>query len=219
MKRVTTTLIAVAVVVLSGVVHGLQNERWGPRAELADCAAAIERVPSTNGDWDGRPVAIDARVLATAGAVGHLSQRYVNRSTGVTLNVVLICGRPGPISVHTPDVCFQSEGRRMLGQPAKRLIAYASPDEAPRTSQFFTAEFRRQSAGTTNSVRVYWTWNAARSWSAPDNPRLTFAASPALYKLYVSRETEEVTAPPESDPCEEFLRLYLPELDRALFPL
>jgi hypothetical protein len=219
MKQIASTIIAVAIVAVSGVVHGLHTDRWGQRAEVADRAAAIDRVPMIIGDWDGRPVAIDPRVLEAAGAAGHVSRRYVNRSNGDAVSVVLLCGRPGPISVHTPDVCYQSAGRSMLGQQARKLVDYTTSNGVKRSAEFFSAEFRKQSVTTTSSMHVFWTWNAGRSWSAPDNPRLKFAAAPALYKLYVSRESAQATASPEPDLGLEFLRLLVPELDRALFPL
>ena len=40
---------------------------------------------------------------------------------------------------------------------------------------------------------------------------------PALCKLYVIRETAGAAVDPEDDPCNDFLNVFLPELDRLVF--
>lgn len=47
-------------------------------------------------------------------------------------------------------------------------------------------------------------------------PRLACAAQPALNKVYVIRGNDE--GHPDADPNAAFLRHFLPELDRVLFP-
>jgi hypothetical protein len=67
-------------------------------------------------------------------------------------------------------------------------------------------------------LRIYWAWKAGRGWQAPANPRLTFGAAPALYKLYLVYHAAPGIALPEHDPCEDFLHDLLPELEKALSP-
>ena len=45
---------------------------------------------------------------------------------------------------------------------------------------------------------------------------MTAAGRPFLYKLYVIRETASGEDRPEGDPRADFLKVFLPELDRCL---
>ena len=73
--------------------------------------------------------------------------------------------------------------------------------------------------GTSPSVlRIFWAWDSSSGWSAPEEPRWKFATVPALCKLYVVRETAGAVVDPESDPNNDFLSVFLPEIDKAVFP-
>jgi len=64
-----------------------------------------------------------------------------------------------------------------------------------------------------------WHWNAVGRWQAPSNPRWTFARAPALYKLSAVRARgAKESSRPEEDPALDFMKLFLPELNKALFP-
>jgi len=52
----------------------------------------------------------------------------------------------------------------------------------------------------------------------PAEPRWTFGSEPTICKLYVVRETGGAAIDPSRDPCNDFMDLFLPELDRAVFP-
>jgi hypothetical protein len=190
------------------VVHGLWTDRWRTGEEPAAWAARLADVPRTIGDWQGQDVPVDARSLQVAEVSGCLARTYVDRRTGAAVEVVLVCGRPGPIAVHTPDVCLRGSGHSLVAAPVKYGAAPA---------EFWTARFRKAEAATPTYLRIFWAWNAGGGWQASASPRLDFARHPALYKLYVVR----VQAGPEEsldrDPCTGFLPLLLPELGRALF--
>jgi hypothetical protein len=54
-------------------------------------------------------------------------------------------------------------------------------------------------------------------WSAPEDARWRFAPEPTLCKLYVIRETGGASVEPADDPCNDFMGVFLPELDRLAF--
>jgi hypothetical protein len=145
--------------------------------------------------------------------VGQISRVYTNPTKGLTVSVLLLCGLPGNISTHTPDVCYPGAGYT-LGNGQRFVQRYGVPE---RAAEFQTAVASR--AGTKpSSLRLYWAWHGSRGWSAPENPRWAFAAEPTLSKLYIVRETGGVAVDPKEDPCAQFLSLLLPELDRVLSP-
>jgi hypothetical protein len=155
---------------------------------------------------------LDPDDVRQARLAGSLWRSYKNTLTGETVSVVLVCGRPGPVSVHTPEVCYAGTGYQQVSQAVRS--EFRPPSPAP-TAQLWTARFAKLSAPVPEQLQIYWSWNAVGTWEAPDNPRLVFARFPVLYKLYVLRETT-ADAPQEKDPGRDFLQQLLPALHQAL---
>jgi hypothetical protein len=133
---------------------------------------------------------------------------------GTRFTILLVCGRPGPVSVHTPDICYQGIGA-IVGDPDNRTVELGEDHE---DAQFKVIRVRgadnRQAQGR---QEVYWSWNARGRWENPKFPRFAYARYPHLYKLYVMRNVEPSELP-EDNPAPDFLQKLLPELDKALFP-
>jgi len=197
----------------SGLLQGLMVNRWGPSADLEVAAARCDDVGTTLGDWEGKAATIDPRQLAVAEVVGHLSRKYTNRLTGQTVQVLLLCGRPGPMAVHTPDICYQSSGYAIVG----RQEQCHCQQKATGAAEFCTARFRKQEVAP-QTLRIFWAWNNGGAWTAPDNPRWAFARSGLLYKLYLIRGMSRTDEPLDEDPSLDFLQVLLPELQRCLSP-
>jgi hypothetical protein len=214
MISTSRVLIAAGLLVLTGAVHGLWTDRWKPSHRLEEATARLERVPMTIGDWQAIPLELTADEVEMAQLTGYLSRKYVNRYNGQHVFMVLMCGRPGPVGAHTPDICMQGAGFEMVGSPS----VYNLPDSGDPPPQFELARFKRTDAAEGSHELVVWSWNADGTWKAPTNPRLTFARYRALYKLYLQFEMPSAEAKLEDDPRAEFVRQLMPELDRALFP-
>jgi hypothetical protein len=205
-----TVLLAVLV---SGGAAGFWSGRWGSPSSLREAAARLERVPLTAGEsWDGHTAELSEREVALTELEGYLNRRYVHRDTGAVVTVLLVCGRPGPVSVHTPEVCFSAAGYGQVG--AAR--AYDGP--AGSRARFRVLDLRKGNPATPTSLRIFLAWGSNGEWSAPANPRLTFAGRPYLYKLYVIREMTRAGESLEEDPAGELITGLLPQLQEALFP-
>src|ERR1700733_14806967 len=121
MFRMIPVVPGAAGVVAGGVVQGFGTDRGNPAIEPAEAAARLNDLPLSLGDWEGQ--AIDAKPSAAAGPIaGMIQRRYVNRMTGDTVVIAVVCGRPGPVSIHTPDVCYGASGYT-VGQRVRRSIA------------------------------------------------------------------------------------------------
>ncbi len=213
MKNHIYTVAALALIVGSGRMHGAWTNRWRTSPALAELAARLDSVPTVLGDWTATSQAIPSRHMAIAGAVGQISRVYTNPIKGLTVTVLMLCGLPGNISVHTPDVCYPGAGYT-LGDAERFVHRYGVPE---RKAEFQTAIASR--AGTNPSrLRLYWAWHGSSGWSAPENARWAFAAEPMLSKLYIVRETGGVAVDPKDDPSTQLLSLLLPELDRVMSP-
>lgn len=206
-------LVALAVVIGLGVVHGVSTDRWGPSGQLEAALAAMPRFPSQFGDWRGEDVPHDPAEWASAGIRGTVYRRYRNSRTGEAVTVLLVCGRGGPICVHTPDVCYAGAGYRQLTDETRKGVD-AGGDQK---DEFKTARFGKPGAVVPTQLEIYWGWSRdGTSWVAPDNPRLSLARLPALYKMYVIREFAPGSRAEANDACESFLKRALPALRQAL---
>src|SRR4029077_13786763 len=101
----------------------------------------LPRLPVAIDDWEGTDVDNDVTAKHTADIQGILQRRYVQRGSGEEIMIALVCGRPGPISVHTPDVCYQGAGFRMAAEPAKHPVALAA---AVEPAPFWKASFVKE---------------------------------------------------------------------------
>ncbi len=213
MTRLLPLMAAASLLIAAAVVHGLRTDRWGADAKLEAAAARLDGVPMKVGEWEGRPFDIDARQLAIAEAVGHLSRTYTHRRTGAEVSVVVLCGRPGPISLHSPEVCYAGAGFSISGESDTCSVS----GENASAAQLFKAKFVKEGPAP-ETLNVFWAWKAIGAWTATSNARVAFAQSTVLYKLYVIRRLGRPDDSPAQEPCLDFLRDFLPELDKRLSP-
>jgi hypothetical protein len=210
LSRMLPIWAALVAVLLAGMVHAIWTDRWGTGGADPLAAARLAAVPLIVGDWVGEPLEIDQRQLTRAEINHHLLRRYVNRRTGREVSVLLVSGRGGPIAVHTPEICFAGSGYELVARPVRYTLPGSSP--AP---EFWTATFRK-GGPVAEHLRIYWAWNAAGTWQAPENARLALARFPTVYKLYVMRSTagrpDEGT---DADPTPEFLKVLLPAMQQG----
>lgn len=211
MTRFLPLATGLALLLAASVVHGVWTQRWQPSRALDVAAARLEHVPLQIGDWQGHDVPMEPEVLERSGLTACWTRRYVHERNGRSITVVLMCGRAGPTSVHTPEACYGGAGYERIGTTGRHAVMHAS-------AEFWAADFRKDNPAVPAHLRIFWAWSGDGNWSAPNYPRLTFARQDALFKLYALRETSGEHEPYSSDPCVEFLRVFLPMLKPTLFP-
>ncbi len=207
-SRLPALLAACGILLASGLVcHLLAKDT----AALDDAAARVALVPRTIGVWQAQDEPVDERSFEQAGAKGYWMRSYVNQETKASVLVILMCGRPGKMAVHTPEVCYRGAGYDLYGEPAECVI------KGDSAADLWTAKFTKK-AGPTTSLRLYWAWNAHGEWQASPAPRWQYRGEPFLYKLYVSRNvSQEPNLTPQADVTADFLRQLLPALNKTLF--
>ena len=184
MKKTLSTLAALALIIGSGLVHGAWTNRWRTSAALKELVARLDSVPMVIGDWTATTRATSSKEMAIAGAVGHLTRVYTNPKTGASVSVMLLCGLPGNISTHTPDICYPGAGYA-LGTAERYLQKYGDPRTDGRVPDCSGQPIRDQSVASPALLDLA----CVGGWSTPENTRWAFAAEPWLAKLYVVRET------------------------------
>jgi len=210
MKRLPV-IVTFVLVISSGLVHALWKESGGTSAVLEEAVGRVKLVPRTIGAWRGEDIALEAEEeFVKAGAEAYWMRKYVRRGKSIT--VLLMCGRAGRMSVHTPEFCYQGLGYQVVDAAANVEVA---TEAGKLKGEFWTARFTKQLGGA-GDLRLFWGWNAGAGWRAPASPRWEFRGKPFLYKLYVVHETSPGQRL-ENEPALDFLKLALPELEKILF--
>jgi hypothetical protein len=212
MQRICTVFLATAAVVAGGVVHGMWTDRWYTGEETGAVASRLERISDEFGEWQGEPLEQESK--PPKGVAGNYTRRFVNRGNGESVTVAIVGGRPGPVSIHTPDACYGASGYEVATQVRHRMPHEGDEPEV----ELWTAQFLRQRASERTQLRIFWAWSTDGNWQAPDNPRVAFARQPVLYKLYLVREMNVPDQPlSPDDPCLVLMRQLGAELRKALF--
>ena len=217
MKYYLAITLALIATIGSGLAHGILTDRWGVPEDVHEAAARLENIPQTLPGWNSTDQEMGERMLEQAGAPGYISRNYVSESTGTTIQVTLLCGRPGPLATHPPTVCFVNAGMKQA-KPVEPIILERG-DDAP-DAQFHVTDFDppETAAAPSARTRTLWAWSPdGRNWSAPENSRIEFAKYPHLFKIYILSSTLPQEEDEQLDPeVEQFVRQFLDQVETAV---
>jgi len=217
MKRlqfVVAVVLVVGLTILSGVLHGRASNRWGPVADTLAAANKLKEIPNEFGDWrlqSSEELGRDSQEQLQP--AGYLVNRYQNRQTGDVVDMFLLLGPPGPVSVHTPEVCFGTKNYQSRGERQKVVIR----GPAGGDDEFWALDFKTISLRG-DSLRTYYAWSPGDRWQALEDARFWSAGLPYLYKIQLSCLLPPGTTDPQSsdDPCRKFLQNFVPVAKKYL---
>jgi len=179
-----TLLVAIFVASLvtasAAVLHGRLSNRWGTAPDSNFTLEFVQSLPRTVGDWqvvDETP--LDSFALETLQCASYANRIYAHRRTGDQLAVTLLAGPPGPMTVHTAEICMTTRNFKSMGEPDR--AEFQSGDS---TARFYRSAFRSTSPAQP-SVEVFYGWSQGGKWDAPDAPRFAYGGAPMLLKLQV----------------------------------
>jgi hypothetical protein len=221
MKYALTTLTAVILLVGGRFVE----DRW--KGEFKAVPVRLDSIAHDLDGWHGRDQKLEGQQAAWAqlgdgSNPGYIDRDYVHTATGRHVTVLLVWGRPDPVSEHTPDECYPSAGFAPVADKVKESV----DAEASRpAAEFYVQDFAKTGPDSTR-LRIFWSWNADGRWQAPDEPHEALArhhqyytyGGGVLFKLYVIREMNGDAEAADAETCREFLSVFLPEFRRQLFP-
>jgi hypothetical protein len=204
--------LTVVLTIVSGVVQGVASNRWGTSAFQRQAGARLASFPEKFGDWEmKRAEKLGPDELAQLEPYGYFQRVYGSRGNGASFNVTLLLGPAGPLSVHTPEVCYAGRDHEQLGERRKIELPRADGGAVWKTTfRLKGVDGQRQD--------IYYAWSAGERWSAAENPRLSFAGRPYLYKMQLACTASAADAPddPAGDPAVQFLREFIPALQPYL---
>ena len=210
-QRYVMLVTAVLLTVASGVLHGYMTQRWGADERMSDAAERLVELPQQFEAWkrcEEKPLSDSAmEMLQSAGYINHI---YRHQNTGRQITVTVIVGPGSTMSVHTPEICYESRNFSLLG--AKRTVAVA--DANNMSHELWAVDFETNDINKQN-FRVHYGWSNGGPWSAPNRPRLAFAGERVLYKMQVAEVNPSEDAD-RMDTTLQFLNVFLPVLQKHI---
>lgn len=210
-RRDFTLCFSGAALLLTGAgADALINRGISNPAVLAAACERLNRIPEVIGAWTSTSETIEDRELRLAEISGYIRRTYRHSESGLATTLTVLCGNGGPMSVHPPTACFEGVGYEIVSGPTITGLT----DSTDVTVTLNKAAFRLKEMPLSETVRVFWGWSEDGLWDAPSNPRLSYRARPALYKLYAVDRSWE--AADELAQSEDFLRQALPVIRDVL---
>lgn len=201
-RLVIALVVGIGITVATGVVCGRVSQRWGPVPDMVAAANHLKSLPAQIGSWHlvGEEM-MPATTIRTLSCAGYVNRKYVDRHSGDTVSLAIIVGPTGPISVHTPEICYSSQAYS-IEEPRRRVqLAVAGAND----DSFWCTTFRSKNA-MAEQLRVYYGWCADRKWTAAESPRFNFAGQPLLFKLQIASLVPPGEKEAAKDPCRVFLQ-------------
>ena len=107
----------------SGGVRWWQARRFQALSEAwKESPFPLEELPLSIGPWRGEAVQMDEQIARATGATDHILRRYVNQTTGVKVDVIVLYGPATSVFIHRPETCYPSAGFEMADAPTAHTV-------------------------------------------------------------------------------------------------
>lgn len=205
--------VLVAATAGSGLVQGRLSRRWQTPEDYAPAVKSVADLPKQVGDWE----MVEERKLADnvcemLECMNYVYRTYKHVHSGESVTMALLLGPPGPISVHTPEICYPAKNYKIKADRKKVVIRTRDGKE----DAFWTLDLQSKGVHGTG-LRVAYAWRGNAEWDASEQPRFAYLAKPYLYKIQLAAESR-AGAPIENDAVSRFLADLLPALDGLTKP-
>jgi hypothetical protein len=209
--QILICVVAIGLTFTSSLLHGRWTNRWGKPVARADAEKVFEALPREFGHWRlVESESLPASALGILQCSGESQGVYENQETGERVLFTLLLGPPGPMSVHTPEICYGSIDHVPLADRLRITI-----DESKGNDTAWMVQFHDAHELQGNITRVYYSWNDATNWSAVEEPRVQFGGKPYLFKLQLLVRLPEEAASESQDPGRGMLREFVPVFAHA----
>jgi hypothetical protein len=205
--------VLVAATLAAGWAHGRMTNRKGLRAEASLAGERLKPpLPAETGNW--RLVSenqFEPDVVRMLQCPAHISRVYEHRQTGDVVTVAVIVGPPGPVSVHTPEICYSSRDYTIMSDRQQIAIS----DAAGLTHALWELPLKPNDLNGA-PLRVVYAWSSGAAWEASRHPRFGFGGLPYLYKIQLAATDHPASEAINFDPVQDFLANFLAQLQPRL---
>jgi hypothetical protein len=202
--------LAIALTVVSGLVHGKLSQRWGMDARMQSVAAQLAEFPEEIGPWQlEESYELGRSAMELLDCQGYVNRGYRHRETGDLVKLTVMVGPGSKMSIHVPEICYEASNFTLLG-PRERFEL----EVEGRPHALWGVRFQVNDVSE-RRVRVLYGWSRGDEWMAPRLPRWSVAGAPVLYKMQLSHVDQDLATSDESED-DPVLRAFLQDAITAL---
>jgi hypothetical protein len=211
----TRLAVVAAILAASGGVRLWQERRVERALELGRSSPfPLAELPMKLGSWEGRSATMDPRIVRITGSTDLISRHYVDRWTGVGLDVIVLYGPTSDMLYHTPEVCYPSAGFEAMPGVFERPITVEGSERSP--VPFRSLAFTKGEGGLADSQEVYYSLRYDGRWTTRSATPKASRGIPGMYKIQVSRRISSRERRDVENPCEPFLATLVGEIEARL---
>lgn len=219
-------LIACILLGAGGVVRAMQERRHqSEKAYKETCPLDLTKFPTQFGrEWKlvkGSDQALDELTMRITGGTSYAIKTFAN-DTGVSVTILILFGPAEPVLPHTPQVCYPSTGFAPGDFPTLRTIDYTSGRDdqgkpIPGRADFLAATYSKPNGRLTLREAVYHSFRLDGQWSPFIGQGRKFPRrNPGIFKVQIHRRIAEGETVDQGDPIEQFLQLFLTEIEARI---
>jgi hypothetical protein len=207
--------IVAAILAASGGARLWQEQRVERALELGRSSPfPLAGLPMKIGSWEGHSATMDPRIVRITGSTDLVARRYVDRQTGVGLDVIVLYGPMSDVLFHTPEVCYPSAGFEAMPGVVERPIAIEKP--SPLTVPFRSLAFTKGEGGLADSQEAYYSLRYDGRWTTQLTSPKALRRISGMYKVQVSRRISGRERRDVDNPCEPFLAALVGEIETRI---
>jgi hypothetical protein len=207
--------LAVALLGASAAGRAWQSRRVDQRLrESRVSPIKLADLPLTYGPWVGHDTPQDKAIIDATGSTDSIFRVFQHKVTGQRVEINLLFGPAMEIYMHPPESCYPSAGYGQIGGSAYRVVRAGAASFPFREMVYFKGEL-----GGGDQQEVFYSWRINGRWG-PDLPSFKEVQRlPGIFKLQAVRgnvRDGELKLLEDDNPCEAFLALFMPELERRI---
>jgi hypothetical protein len=205
---------ALALLIGSGLLRAQQVRRVEATISTGRTEGKFDlsTIPLDLGDWHGAATKLDDQIVRATGSDDLTTRRYVDRRTGVALDVIVLYGPTSEIFIHSPQLCYPKAGFDSQGDVVDRAI-----DCGGTPAVFRSVAYAKGDPGSREIQDVYFSWRYNGSWTPVLGVPRQLERIPGMYKVQVARRiTPNEVHGSAADPIESFLRVLIPDLESRI---
>jgi hypothetical protein len=203
-----------AILAASGASRLWQEQRVERTLEAGRVAPfPLATLPMTIGPWEGKEATLDPQVVRIAGCTDHIGRRYVDRRTGVSLDVIVLYGPTVDMIDHVPEVCYPSAGYQPMPGVHERPVPIG---EGPATAPFLSLAYTKGEGGLADSQEVYYSLRYGGRWTTRPVSSKGSRRMPGMFKVQASRRISARERRDVDRPTEPLLAALVGEIEARL---
>ena len=207
--------VVAAILAASGAARLWQERRVERALELGRSSPfPLAELPMKLGSWEGRAATLDPQIVRITGSTDLVARRYVDRRTGVGLDVIVLYGPTSDMMFHIPEVCYPSAGFEAMPGVFERPIAVEGGGPAP--VPFRSLAFTKGEGGLADSQEVYYSLRYDGRWTTRSASPKASRRIPGMYKVQASRRISGRERRDVDNPGEPFLAALVGEIEARL---